>query len=157
MKIELTINGTQSEYEIHPGTLLLELLRSQGYLSVKQGDEDGWSGCDIVLVNGSCISSGIYLAAQAHGKSILTVEGLGTPEQLHPIQEAFVESGAVQCGYCTPAMILNAYELLSRNPRPTEEEIRECFSGTLCRCTGYVKPVEAVMLAARRMSEGAAK
>ncbi|MEW6278476.1 MAG: (2Fe-2S)-binding protein, partial [Candidatus Eremiobacterota bacterium] len=120
----------------------------------KHGCETGECGTCTVLIDGKSINSCIYLAAQAHGRTILTVEGLGTPQDLHPLQQAFVETGAVQCGYCTPAMVLAAHELLTQNPDPTEADVRDALSGQLCRCTGYVKPVEAVLLAARRMKEG---
>lgn len=154
MKIDLTINGNTGTYDVHPGTLLMELLRQEGWFSVKHGCETGECGTCTVLIDGLSINSCIYLAAQAHGKSVTTVEALGTPTKMHPIQQAFVETGAVQCGYCTPAMVLAAQELLSQNHEPTEADVRDALSGQLCRCTGYVKPVEAVMLAARRMKEG---
>lgn len=154
MKIDLTINDRFATYDVHPGTLLMELLRKEGWFSVKHGCETGECGTCTVLIDGLSINSCIYLAAQAHGKTITTVEALGTPEKMHPIQQAFVETGAVQCGYCTPAMVLAAHELLSSNHEPTEADVRDALTGQLCRCTGYVKPVEAVMLAARRMKEG---
>lgn len=154
MKFDLTINGAAHSFEVHPGMLLMELLRKEGVFSVKHGCETGECGTCTVLIDGRSINSCIYLAAQAHGKSIVTVEGLGTPEKMHPIQAAFVETGAVQCGYCTPAMVLASHELLSQTLEPTEADVRDALSGQLCRCTGYVKPVEAVMLAARRMKEG---
>jgi aerobic-type carbon monoxide dehydrogenase small subunit (CoxS/CutS family) len=154
MQIDININGQDRHLEIHPGTLLLQLLRDQGLHSVKYSDEMGDSGCDAVLVDGKLINSAIYLAAQAHRREILTVEAFGTPDNLHPIQEAFIETGAIQCGYCTPAMILATYELLTENPEPTESDVRESLSVILCRCTGYAKPVEAILLAAKRMREG---
>lgn len=155
MRVDININGQDQHFEIHPGTLLLELLRQNGYHSVKYSDEAGDSGCDAVLVDGKLLNSGIYLAAQAHLRSVVTVEALGTPDNLHPIQQAFIETGAIQCGYCTPAMILSTYELISRNQEPTEQDARDALSGVLCRCTGYAKPIEAMMLAAQRMREGA--
>lgn len=148
MKIELTLNGTPRTFEIHPGTLLMELLRSEGLHSVKHGCETGECGSCSVLVDGHSLNACIYLAAQAHKREVLTAEYLGSPDHLHPLQEAFVETGAIQCGYCTPAMLMAAYELLLENPQPTESQVRDAFSGTLCRCTGYVKPVEAVLKAA---------
>lgn len=154
MKIELTINDKPGTYDVHPGTLLMELLRQEGWFSVKHGCETGECGTCTVLIDGKSINSCIYLAAQARGKSITTVEALGTPDCMHPLQQAFVETGAVQCGYCTPAMVLAGHELLSQNLEPTEADVRDALSGQLCRCTGYVKPVEAVLLAARRMKEG---
>ena len=156
MIIRLTINGEEKQFDCHPGTLLLELLRDHGYHSVKYSDEHGDAGNDAVLVDGKLINSGIMLAAQAHGRKVVTVEALGTPEKLHPIQEAFVETGAIQCGYCTPAMILSAYELILRSPQPSDEEIKDALAGVLCRCTGYAKPIEAIHLAAKRMVHGLA-
>ena len=154
MQAQITINGKTNDYEFHPGTLLLEFLRDQGLHSVKYSCDTGETGCDAVLVDGKLINSGIYLAAQAHKREVITVEYLGTPSEMHPIQEAFVECGAIQCGYCSPAMILGAYELLSSNLNPTEDQAREALSGVLCRCTGYVKPIEAILLAAKRLREG---
>lgn len=151
MKIDLTLNGTPRTVEVPPGMLLIELLRREGCLSVKHSCETGDSGSGVVLVDGRSMNSEIMLAAQVHQREVLTVEGLGTPEDLHPLQEAFVDGGAVQCGYCTPAMLLAAYELLLENPAPTEAEVRDAFSGTLCRCTGYARPVEAVLKAAERV------
>ena len=153
MQVQIHLNGTDRSFDVHPGTLLIELLRSDGLFSVKHSDETGDSGNDGVLIDGVLINSSIYLAAQAHKRSVMTVEALGTPENLHPIQVAFVETGAIQCGYCTPAMILSAYELIANNPEPGEAEVRDALSGILCRCTGYAKPVEAILLAARRMKE----
>jgi len=153
MNIEITLNGALRTFDVHPGTLLIELLRSDGLFSVKHSDETGDSGNDGVLVDGMLINSSIYLAAQAHKRSVLTVEALGTPERLHPIQQAFVDVGAIQCGYCSPAMILSAWELITNNPEPGEAEVRDALSGILCRCTGYAKPVEAILLAAQRMKE----
>ena len=155
MRVELKINGQDQQFEIEPGTLLLDLLREHGYHSVKYSDETGESGCDAVLVDGKLLNSGIYLAAQAHRRSVVTVEGLGTPDALHPIQQAFIETGAIQCGYCTPAMILSTYEMISQNPQPSEQDARDALSGVLCRCTGYAKPIEAMLLAAQRMREDA--
>lgn len=154
MKLKLELNGKALQCDIHPGTLLSEWLRQQGCFSVKHSCEQGDSGCDAILLNGLLVNSSITLAAQAHEKSITTVEGIGDPEHLHPIQQAFVDCGAIQCGYCSPAMILSAYALLRDNPQPSEGEVRDAFSGILCRCTGYAKPVEAVQVAAQRMREG---
>jgi len=151
------INGIEKEFEYEPGTTLLALLRREGYFGAKYGGcSDGECGACAILLDGELVNSCILLAAQAVGHTIETIEGIGEhPEQgwkktdgLHPIQKAFVESGAIQCGYCTPAQVLAAKSLLERNLHPTEEEIREALSGVLCRCTGYVKPVQAVMRAA---------
>ncbi|HLI87480.1 MAG TPA: molybdopterin cofactor-binding domain-containing protein [Ktedonobacteraceae bacterium] len=148
MELELRINGVVESLDVAPGESLLALLRREGYCSVKQGCESGECGACTVLVDGVPRPSCVMLAAQAGGCTLTTVESLGSPELLHPLQEAFVAVGAVQCGFCTPGMLLSAYALLQRNPRPTESEVRDALSGNLCRCTGYVKPVQAVMRAA---------
>ena len=159
MEILLRVNATVHEIEITPGDSLLKTLRRLGYFGVKFGDEHGLSGADTILLDDKPVNAGLLLAAQAEGHTIQTIESLGQhPEQgwkttdgLHPLQKAFVESGAIQCGYCTPAQILAAYSLLKHNPAPSDTEVREALSGVLCRCTGYVKPVEAVLRAASRM------
>lgn len=153
MNLTLFINGSDHEIPCAPGETLLSALRRLAYFSVKFGDEQGLSGSDTVLLDGKPVNAGLLLAAQAEGHGIETIEALGEhPEQgwkttagLHPLQKAFVENGAIQCGYCTPAQILAAKALLERNPSPTEAEIRAAISGVLCRCTGYKKPMEAVM------------
>ncbi|MBN1303093.1 MAG: molybdopterin-dependent oxidoreductase [Anaerolineales bacterium] len=137
----------------------MSVLRRYGFHSVKFGDEQGLSGSDTVLLDGRLVNAGVMLAAQAEGHQIATLEALGEhPEQgwkktggLHPLQQAFVESGAIQCGYCTPAQILAAKALLDKNPDPTESEVREAIAGVLCRCTGYIKPVKAILQAAAVM------
>lgn len=159
MNIRLHVNGNEHEVRVDPGTMLLSLLRELGYFGVKHGCETGECGACTVLVDGRPINTCIYLAAQAEGHEIETIEGLGerthmgwrTTPGLHPLQQAFVESGAIQCGFCTPAMILVARELLERNPDPSESEVREALSGVLCRCTGYLKPVQAILRAAAVM------
>lgn len=156
MKINLNINGSEKKFNISPGDNLLHTLRSEGYFGVKHGCESGECGACTVLLDGKPVNSCVTSSAQAEGRKIETIEALGEhPNQgwkstkgLHPIQESFVESGAIQCGFCTPAMVLAAKELLSRNPDPSEEEVRDVLSGVLCRCTGYVKPVQAVLHAA---------
>lgn len=155
MEITLTINGEDRRCEIAPGETLLEALRRRGYAGVKHGCEDGTCGVCAVLLDGQVIHSCVLLAAQAGGRQVTTIEGLGTREQPHPLQAAFVEIGAVQCGYCTPAMIVSAAALLNENPHPTEVEVREAMNGVLCRCTGYAKPVEAVLRAANSIAGGA--
>lgn len=145
MDITLTLNGEARDLTIEAGETLLELLRRTGYAGVKHGCEDGSCGACAVLLDGQVVHSCILLAAQAGGRSVATIEGIGTYDHPHPLQAAFVEAGAVQCGYCTPGQILTAKALLDENPHPTEAEVREALSGVLCRCTGYVKPVEAVM------------
>src|SRR5512142_3188642 len=159
MQIQLKINGAQHDLEISPAETLFDVLRRQGYQGVKFGDEQGLTGADTVLLDGRPVNSGSMLAAQAVGHKIATIEALGeVPDQgwkktagLHPIQQAFIESGAIQCGYCTPGQILAAKALLDKNPNPTEAEVREAIAGVLCRCTGYTKPVQAILRAAEVM------
>ncbi len=151
MDITLTINGEQKTLAVHPADRLLDVLRREAYFSVKHGCETGDCGACTVLLDGRPVNSCVMLAAQADGHSITTAEGLGSAGALHPLQQAFVETGAIQCGYCTPAQLLAAKALLEENPNPTEEEVREALAGVLCRCTGYVKPVQAVLRAAAVM------
>ena len=165
MKILLTINGDRVECDSPPSATLLAVLRRSGYFGAKFGDEHGLTGSDTVLLDAQPINAGSLLAAQAVGRSVRTIEGLGEhPEQgwrrsegLHPLQQAFAENGAIQCGYCTPAQILAAKSLLDRNPNPTEAEVREAIAGVLCRCTGYLKPVQAVLRAAAIMPPSTAR
>ena len=159
MNITLKINGIEHTVEVNPSITLLAALRGLGFYGIKFGDEQGLSGADTVLLDGKPINAGSMLAAQAEGHNIVTIEGLGEhPEQgwrktegLHPLQKAFVESGAIQCGYCTPAQILAAKALLDKTPNPGEDQVREAIAGVLCRCTGYLKPVQAVLKAAAAM------
>jgi carbon-monoxide dehydrogenase small subunit len=132
---------------------LLQALRDLGYTDVKNGCEIGECGACAVLLNGTAVNSCILLAWQANGAEIVTNAGLGTLDKPHPIQEAFADVGAVQCGYCTPGMVISTKALLDRNPNPSEAEIREALSGNLCRCTGYGQIVEAVQAAARSLRE----
>jgi len=156
MTITLTINGREKTFEIDPGEKLLDVLRREGYMSVKKGCGTGDCGACAILLNGRSVNSCLVFAAKADGGTILTAEGLATGEILHPIQTAFLEEGAVQCGYCTPGMVISTVDLLTRNPDPSESEIREALSGNLCRCTGYVKQVQAVQRAAELMKDGGA-
>lgn len=159
MNVTLTINGTKHNINISPSDSLFSTLRGLGFHGVKFGDEGGLSGADTVLLDGKPINAGSMLAAQAEGHNVVTIEGLGEhPEQgwkktegLHPLQQAFIETGAIQCGYCTPGQILAAKSLLEKNPNPSETEVREAIAGVLCRCTGYAKPVQAVLRAAAMM------
>jgi putative selenate reductase molybdopterin-binding subunit len=159
MKLQLLINGVQHQIDCAPSETLLSAVRRLGNYGVKFGDEHGLSGADTVLLDGKPVNAGSTLAAQAEGHNIVTIEGLGEhPEQgwkktegLHPLQQAFVESGAIQCGYCTPAQILAAKALLDTSPNPSEDQVREAVAGVLCRCTGYLKPVQAVLKAAAVM------
>ena len=147
--IKVQLNGQTQHWNIAPGDILLDVLRREGYVGAKRGCETGACGACTVLVNGKPIDSCLMFAAQADGKEILTIEGLAQGDKLHPLQEAFLDHGAVQCGYCTPGMILNSKALLDHNPDPSETQVREMLSGNLCRCTGYTKPVAAVLAAAR--------
>lgn len=159
MNITLKINGADHQLDLPASTTLLAALRGLGFHGVKFGDEHSLTGADTVLLNGRPVNAGALLAAQVEGQAIVTIEALGEhPEQgwkktdgLHPLQKAFVESGAIQCGYCTPAQILAAKSLLDKNPSPDESEVREAIAGVLCRCTGYLKPVQAVLKAAAEM------
>jgi carbon-monoxide dehydrogenase small subunit len=143
--IILKINGDIYDLIVDTRMTLLEAIREKiGLTGTKDGCGIGECGTCTVLLDGKPIYSCLMLAVEAEGKEILTIEGLATPEGLHPIQKAFIEHGAVQCGFCTPGMILSAKALLDENPNPTEEEIREAISGNLCRCTGYQKIIEAI-------------
>ncbi|MCD4784420.1 MAG: (2Fe-2S)-binding protein [Candidatus Eremiobacteraeota bacterium] len=151
MGIEITINGEKKVWDTKPSETLLDALRNHGYKSVKRGCDEGHCGACTVLVDGKAIKSCVMLAGQAHKRNIVTIEGIGTIDEPHPLQKAFVHTGGVQCGYCVPGMILSAKALLDENPVPTEEEIKTALDGNLCRCTGYVKQVEAVGLASKMM------
>jgi putative selenate reductase molybdopterin-binding subunit len=148
MELELHINGVVESMDVAVNETLLSMLRREGYCSVKQGCETGECGACTVLVDGVPRPSCVMLAGQAGGCTITTAEWLGSAQKLHPLQQAFIEVGAVKCGFCTPGMLLSAHALLQKNPHPTEEEVKDALSGNLCRCTGYVKPVQAVMRAA---------
>lgn len=153
MEIVLNINGEKKQVDVLPAETLLELLRRLGYYSVKFGCGEGACGCCTVIMDGRPVNSCLILAVVADQREILTVDGLGTRQSPHPLQTAFVDAGAVQCGYCTPGMILSSWSLLKKKPHPSEEEIRVALDGNLCRCTGYVQIVEAVQLAADRMGK----
>jgi putative selenate reductase molybdopterin-binding subunit len=159
MQLHLTINNESKTWDVAPNETLLHALRANGYFGVKHGCDNGECGACAVLVDGVPMNSCMLLAAQVEGKHITTIESVGQVEEqgwkrtdgLHPLQQAFIEVGAIQCGYCTPAMILAAKALLDQTLTPTEEQVRDALSGVLCRCTGYVKPVQAVLLAAERI------
>ncbi len=148
MRITFNLNGRKIEIDAQPGELLLETLRKLNCWSVKHGCETGECGACSVLLDDKLVPSCILPAAYADGRHLLTVEGLAEGTQLHPIQAAFMEAGAIQCGYCTPGMILATKSLLDKERHPDLEQAREALSAVLCRCTGYVKPVEAVLRAA---------
>jgi len=146
----LTVNDTRYEVAIEPRQSLLQLLREELHLTgTKEGCSEGECGACTVLLDGKTVDSCLIFALEAQGREVTTIEGLAQGDQLHPVQKAFAEYGAVQCGFCTPGMILAAKALLDSNPHPTELEIRQGISGNLCRCTGYVKIVEAIQAAAR--------
>jgi putative selenate reductase molybdopterin-binding subunit len=159
MRISLTINRQERVFDISPSETLLAVLRRAGFFGVKHGCEDGSCGACTVLVDGMPLNSCITLAVQVQGCQITTIEGIGGEqwrgwkgsEPLHILQEAFIETGAIQCGYCTPAQILTAAVLLEAEPNPTEQQVRDAIGGVLCRCTGYAKPVEAVLRAAAQL------
>ncbi|MCD6500359.1 MAG: (2Fe-2S)-binding protein [Deltaproteobacteria bacterium] len=154
MKLELTVNGKPCHWDIEPGALLLDVLREHGYTSVKRGCGEGVCGACTVLVDGKRQNSCLLLAGQMQGRTITTVEGLGTIDHPHPIQKAFVAAGAVQCGFCTPGMVLATKALLDETPEPTDEEIRRALDGNLCRCTGYVKILDAVHISVDALKTG---
>jgi carbon-monoxide dehydrogenase small subunit len=149
MRIELVVNGMPREADVWAGASLLTALREQlGLPGSKNACEQGECGSCSVLLDGDLVCSCLVLAAQADGREIVTVEGLGRDGELHPVQEAFVRAGAVQCGFCTPGLVVAAADLLTHNPAPTDDEIREALSGNICRCTGYAKIIDAVREAA---------
>jgi carbon-monoxide dehydrogenase small subunit len=150
MRIELTVNGVPREADVWAGESLLFALREQlGLPGSKNACEQGECGSCSVLLDGTLVCACLVLAAQADGHDVVTVEGLGENGRLHRVQEAFAEAGAVQCGFCTPGLVVATADLLEHSPQPTDDEIREALSGNLCRCTGYAKIFDAVRLAAR--------
>ena len=152
MKLELTVNGERRETTIWPGESLLMTLRDRlGLPGSKNACEQGECGSCAVLLDDELVCSCLVLAAQAEGRDVATVEGLAADGELHPAQQAFVEAGAVQCGFCTPGLVVAAVDLLDHNPSPSDDEIREALAGNLCRCTGYTKILDAVNLAAERV------
>jgi len=143
--IHMTINDKEYDVAVQPNQTLVDLLRYELRLTgTKKGCGTGDCGSCTVIMDGKPVNSCLVLAVQANGRKITTIEGLESEEGLHPVQKAFTEKGAIQCGFCSPGMILSSKSLLDRNPKPTEEEIRRAISGNLCRCTGYQKIVDAV-------------
>lgn len=143
--IRITVNGQEHEVAVSPNTTLVDLLRNHlGLTGTKKGCELGDCGSCTVILDGKAVNSCLVLAVQAAGRQIQTIEGLETEDGPHPIQKSFVEKGAIQCGFCSPGMILSAKSLLEKTPRPNEAEIRRAISGNLCRCTGYQKIIEAI-------------
>lgn len=147
--VNLKVNGRHTVVHVEPTKTLLDVLREDLYLTgTKRGCESGECGACTVLLNGQPVHSCLILAAELEGQDIMTIEGLSNdPKDLHPIQRAFIEKGAIQCGFCTPGLIMTAKALLDKNPHPSQEEIRYGIAGNLCRCTGYSKIVEAILAA----------
>ena len=151
-EINLEINGQNQSLEIEPNTLLLDLLRLKaGLTGTKEGCGEGVCGSCTVMVDNELVRSCLTLAMQVSGKSITTIEGVGSADSLHPLQRKFLEHGAVQCGFCAPGLIVTAKAFLETNPDPSEEEVRDAMRGNFCRCTGYVKIIEAILAAATEM------
>ena len=153
--INLNVNGREYELAVAPNRTLTQALRDDlGFFGTKEGCGVGDCGACTVIMNGKAVNSCLVLAVEASGSEITTIEGVAGAEGLHPIQQAFVDLGAIQCGFCTPGMILSAKSLLDAQPEPTEREVREALSGNLCRCTGYQKIIEAVQEAAKTLKRG---
>lgn len=154
MKIELDVNDRIYEVDVEPRETLTQVLRDKiGLTGTKRACDVGGCGSCTILLDGQAVYSCMVFAARAEGKKVTTIEGLAQNGKLHPIQEAFIKFGAVQCGYCTPGMILSAKALLDQNLDPTEEEVKDAIAGNLCRCTGYVKIVQAILAAAEMMKK----
>jgi carbon-monoxide dehydrogenase small subunit len=154
IQVSVTVNGKLYERDVEPRRLLSDFLRYDlGLTGTHTGCEHGVCGTCTILFDGQSLRSCLMFAVQASGHEVMTIEGLGTPEKLHPIQEAFMEKHGAQCGFCTPGMIMSVVPFLQENKNPTEHEIREAIDGNLCRCTGYQHIVEAVALAAQKMSQ----
>ncbi len=150
--ITLFVNGTEYALKVKPSATLLEAIREDlGLTGAKEGCGEGECGACTVLMDGEAVNACLILAAEADGRQITTIEGLAQGEELHPIQQAFVDLGGLQCGFCTPGMILSAKVLLQANPDPSDEEIKKALEGNFCRCTGYTKIMESVRAAARAM------
>ena len=154
LDVTLNVNGERYEVAVAPYETLCDVLRNKlGFTEVKKGCGEGECGACTILVEGKPVCSCLMLAAQANDREITTVRGLSTDGKLHPLQEKFIEYGAIQCGYCTPGMLLAAKALLDSNPQPSEEEVRVAISGNICRCTGYQQIVEAIIAAAAEMNK----
>lgn len=151
--LKMTVNKKTVETEIEPYARLLDVIRDNfGFIGVKEGCGIGECGACTILMNGKKVNSCMILAAQAQGAEILTIEGVENADgSMHPVQEAFLEKGAVQCGFCTPGMVISSYQLLNENPDPSDQDIKEAISGNLCRCTGYKQIINAVHMAADNM------
>jgi aerobic-type carbon monoxide dehydrogenase small subunit (CoxS/CutS family) len=154
MKIGLTIDGAETTVEVGPGETLMELLRRLRHFSVKNGCANGDCGTCAVLMDGRAVASCLLFAAQAADRRVTTIEHMATAAGLHPLQQALLDAGGVQCGFCIPGMLATALDLLARHPDPSPDEVRTALAGNLCRCTGYVKQIEGILLGAARMREG---
>ena len=149
--LRIVVNGKPVAVKVNPTWTLLRVLREQLRLTgTKKGCEQGDCGACTIILDGKAVNACLVLALQAEGKEIETIEGLGTPEKLHPLQASFIRHGAVQCGFCTPGMLMSGVAVLRKNPHPSEEEIKRGISGNLCRCTGYIKIIEAIHDIAKR-------
>ncbi|MFC1853595.1 (2Fe-2S)-binding protein [candidate division CSSED10-310 bacterium] len=153
MNITVTINGKTKEYQTSSAELLVDFLRRHGLHGVKKGCGEGNCGSCMVLLNGKAVNSCLILAPRVHDKKITTIEGLGSTNNMHPLQESYIEHAAVQCGFCTPGSIISAVGLINENPSPEENDIKQALDGNLCRCTGFKKKIEAVQAAARKMKK----
>jgi len=152
MEIEITVNGRKRRFDVEPNKLLLNLVRDEFYLTgTKYGCGIGECGACTVLLDGEAVLSCLVLAVDADGKCVETIEGVADGDKLDPIQEAYIEEGAIQCGFCTPGFIMTTKALLKENPDPSEAEIREYLKGNYCRCTGYVNIIKAVQSAAKKL------
>jgi len=153
--VKVTVNGKVYERQVEPRLLLSDFLRHDlGLMGTHVGCEHGMCGACTILFDGEPVRSCLIFAVQSNGHEIKTVESLGTPEHMHPLQEAFHEKHGLQCGFCTPGMLMTVVPFLEQNPNPTEDEIREAIDGNICRCTGYEKIIESVQEAANKMSSG---
>jgi len=149
VNLKLVVNGQPQAWEVRPDETLLDALRREGLRGTKRVRESGECGACAVIVDGLAVDSCIMLAAQVDGSDVVTIEGIASPDALHPVQQAFAENGSIQCGFCIPGMIVTAANYLSEQPNASEQDIRHVFVGNLCRCTGYKKPIEAVMTAVK--------
>jgi len=155
VEIEVTVNGVRHKLRVKPWDTLLDVVRDQlGLTGTKEGCGLGECGACTVMMDGKTVNSCLVLAPEADGKEITTIEGLAKEDKLHPIQEAFVECGGLQCGFCTPGMVISTKALLDENPDPSEEEIRRGIAGNFCRCTGYTKIFESIKVASRKLRGG---
>ncbi len=154
-KVDFQVNGEKVQLDVEPHWTLLQVLRERLHLTgTRTGCEMGDCGACTVILNGRAVNACLVLAVEVNGGAVLTIEGLAKEGKLHPVQQAFVEHGAIQCGFCTPGMVMAAKAFLDKNPNPTEEHVRRGLAGNICRCTGYAKIVEAVLAASKAMTAG---